>query len=247
MTDFHILIPRGVAATRLPNKPLVKMAGRALVLRVLDCALKAGAQSVHVATDSDLVAALIESEGGRVVKTSSTHRSGTDRLAEAAERLGLPDDAIVVNLQGDEPEMPAACLRQVAQLLAASPGAQMATLYRAADSEDEWLDPNLVKLVAADNGAALYSSRSPVPHARDGGWPRLQARIHLGLYAYRAGALAEWRNLPEAMLERLESLEQLRALAAGWTIVCDRAAENVPAGIDTPQDVKRAEARLNKA
>lgn len=245
MTEFHILIPARLASARLPRKPLAALAGRALILRVCDRARSAGAQSVHVATDSDEVADTVRTDGGEVVMTRADHRSGTDRLAEACEHLGLAADAIVVNLQGDEPEMPTACLRQVAELLAAHPDADIATLFRPLSDEAEWRSPNVVKLIADARGRAMYFSRSPIPFVRDGGWPGQSARAHLGLYAYRAGALAQWRSLPTAETESLESLEQLRALDAGWTIICAPASEAVPAGIDTPEDLAAASARLD--
>lgn len=244
MTPFHILIPARLDSTRLPRKPLADLAGRPLILRVVERALSAGAASVHVATDSDAVAEAVRSDGGEVVMTRADHVSGTDRLAEAARTLELADDEIVVNLQGDEPEMPGECLRQVAELLADSPTARMATLWRPLEAESQWRDPNVVKLVVDGDGRALYFSRGPIPHVRSGGWPGAAARAHVGLYAYRAGALARWQRLPESELERLESLEQLRALAAGWSIACAPAREAVPAGIDTPEDLRAASRRL---
>ncbi|MFW5927194.1 MAG: 3-deoxy-manno-octulosonate cytidylyltransferase, partial [Wenzhouxiangella sp.] len=169
---------------------------------------------------------------------------GTDRLAEAVETLGLEPETVVVNLQGDEPEMPPACLRQVADLLTGNGQAEMATLWRPLTGEAEWRDPNVVKVVLDDRGRALYFSRSPIPHVRAGGWPGDAARGHVGLYAYRASALAAWRSLPPSEPERLESLEQLRALSAGWDILCAEAIETVPAGIDTPEDLRSAAERL---
>lgn len=244
MTDFHVLIPARLASTRLPNKPLADLAGRALILRVCDRARSAGASSVHVATDSEAVAERVRADGAEVVMTCSDHRSGTDRLAEAAAKLGLAGDDIVVNLQGDEPEMPSLCLRQVAGLLASQPRARMATLWRSIDSEAEWRSPDVVKLVGDEFGRALYFSRSPIPHLRDGGWPGSAARAHLGLYAYRVAALREWQSLAPSALESCEALEQLRALAAGWIIACARAEAPVPAGIDTPEDLAAAAARF---
>ncbi len=243
-TAFHVLIPARLASTRLPNKPLADLAGRAMILRVCDCARAAGAASVHVATDSGEVAELVRGDGGEVVMTRADHRSGTDRLAEAASKLGLAGDEIVVNLQGDEPEMPSPCLRQVAGLLASQPQARMATLWRPIASESEWRRPDVVKLVADERGRALYFSRSPIPHVRGGSWPESDARAHLGLYAYRVAALERWQSLAPSTLERLESLEQLRALAAGWIIACARATAPVPAGIDTPEDLAAAAARF---
>lgn len=244
MTDFHILIPARLASTRLPRKPLADLAGRALILRVCDRAREAGARSVHVATDSEEVAQVVRADGGQVVMTRSDHASGTDRLAEACERLGFDENDIVVNLQGDEPEMPAACLRQVAALLDEHGDARMATLWRGLEGAAEWRNPNVVKLVIDAEGRALYFSRAAIPHVREGGWAGHAARAHLGLYAYRVGALFEWRNLPPSELEALESLEQLRALSAAWTIVCAQALEAVPAGIDTPEDLAEAASRL---
>lgn len=243
-TVFHVLIPARLASTRLPNKPLADLAGRAMILRVCDRARAAGAASVNVATDSEEVAELVRADGGTVVMTRSDHRSGTDRLAEAASKLGLAGDEIVVNLQGDEPEMPPACLRQVAGLLASMPRARMATLWRPIDSEREWRSPDVVKLVSDERGHALYFSRSPIPHVRAGGWPESSARAHLGLYAYRAAALERWQSLADSALESCESLEQLRALSAGWVIACAQAIEPVPAGIDTPGDLAAAAARF---
>lgn len=240
--DFHILIPARLASARLPNKPLADLAGRALILRVVDRARAAGAASVHVATDSERIARVVADDGGEAIMTAPGHRSGTDRLAEAAIHLGLADDAVVVNLQGDEPGMPAACLRQVADLLVRNPDAEMSTLWRPVANAREWRDPNVVKLVGDAAGRALYFSRSPIPAVRDGDWPGDAACAHLGLYAYRAGALAQWPSLPESRLESLESLEQLRALSAGWRIVCERAVEPVPPGIDTPRDLATAAA-----
>lgn len=245
MSEFHVLIPARLASTRLPRKPLADLAGRALILRVCDRARLAGAASVHVATDSEAVATLVRNDGGEVIVTRRDHRSGTDRLAEAVAHLGLSGDDIVVNLQGDEPEMPSACLRQVAGLLDAQPEARMATLWRALDDEQDWRNPNVVKLVVDNRGRALYFSRSPIPHARDGGWPGATARAHLGLYGYRAEALEAWRSLPPSELERLESLEQLRALSAGWIIACSQSERPVPAGIDTREDLAAAVERFS--
>lgn len=239
MNRFHIIIPARLSATRLPRKPLVDLGGRALILRVLEQARACGALSVHVATDSEEIAAVVEEDGGEVVMTSRHHPSGTDRLSEAAQRLGLADDAVVVNLQGDEPEMPPECVQQVSRLLQNHVGASMATLWWPIESESDWRDPNVVKLIADHAGRALYFSRAAIPHVRDGGWPKGAACRHIGLYAYRASALAAWPTLATSRLEQVESLEQLRALDAGWTIVCEKAARPVPPGIDTPEDVDR--------
>lgn len=240
MTEFHILVPARLASNRLPRKPLADLGGKPLIVRVYERAAASRAASVHVATDSEEVADEVHGAGGAVIKTGAEHRSGTDRLAEAAGRLGLADNALIVNLQGDEPFMPSACLEQVAGLLERNADAEMATLWQPIVDEPEWRNPNVVKLVTDTTGRALYFSRAPIPHVRDGGWPQHTACRHVGLYAYRAGALKQWPTLAESALEQLESLEQLRALDAGWTIVCERAAEPVPPGIDTPEDLEAA-------
>ena len=239
--DFHLLIPARMASTRLPDKPLALLGGRPLVLRVLDCARAAGAASVHVATDSVEIAAVVRAAGGQVLMTAAEHVSGTDRLAEAVVALGLDDQAIAVNLQGDEPLMPAACLDQVAALLRADPEAQLATLWQPIDDVTEWQDPNVVKLVADHRGRALYFSRAPIPHPRGRAFASGGSRRHVGLYAYRVGALRQWPQLPPSPLEQLECLEQLRALSAGWRIACARACADIPAGIDTAEDLARVQ------
>ncbi|TVQ36934.1 MAG: 3-deoxy-manno-octulosonate cytidylyltransferase [Wenzhouxiangella sp.] len=242
--DFHIIIPARLDSTRLARKALVDLGGRPMILRTLDKALESGAASVTVATDSGEIADVVDAAGGQVLMTDPGHRSGTDRLAEAAVQLGLEAAATVVNLQGDEPAMPAACLRQVAGLLAADERADMATLWQPLADEAQWRDPNVVKLVADRNGRALYFSRAPIPWPRDGGWPVETACRHVGLYAYRVCALRAWAELPASALEQLESLEQLRALDAGWRVVADRACAPIPVGIDTAADLARFRAAL---
>jgi 3-deoxy-manno-octulosonate cytidylyltransferase (CMP-KDO synthetase) len=236
---FHLIIPARMASTRLPGKMLAEIDGQALILHTLARARSCPAASVHVATDDRAIASTVERAGGRTVLTSPDHASGTDRLVEAADILGLDDEAIVVNLQGDEPGMPTACIEQVAALLTARPEAQMATLWAAIDDETLWRDPNVVKLLCGHSGEALYFSRAPVPFPRQGGWPSGQARRHIGLYAYRVSALRAWPALPVSPLEALESLEQLRAVQAGWSIVTAAAMESIPVGIDTLDDLER--------
>ncbi len=243
--EFHILIPARLDSTRLPRKALADLGGRPMILRTLDRALDSGAASVTVATDSEEIAAVVRNAGGEAMLTDPAHRSGTDRLAEAAVRLGLDSSAVVVNLQGDEPAMPAACLRQVAALLAEDEAADMATLWQPLADEAQWRDPNVVKLVADYKRRALYFSRAPIPWPRAGGGPGEAGCRHVGLYAYRASSLAAWTKLPESRLEALESLEQLRALEAGWRILADRACAPIPVGIDTPEDLERFRATLD--
>lgn len=237
MTRFHIIIPARLASTRLPEKALADLAGKPLVVRVLARALAAGADSVHVATDSPRIAEAVRAAGGKVVMTAPDHDSGTSRLSEASACLGLGPDEIVVNVQGDEPAVPIGCLKQLAGLLASTPSARMATLWTDLADRAQWMDPNVVKLVARADGSALYFSRAPIPARLAGGWPEGLARRHVGLYAYRASALAEWPGLPQSRLEESESLEQLRALQAGWEIACARAVEAIPPGVDTAEDL----------
>lgn len=245
--EFHVLIPARLESTRLPRKALADLAGRPLIVRVVERAAAAGAASVHVATDSEAIAEAVEAHGGRVVRTRADHDSGTSRLAEAVEVLGLDDRALVVNVQGDEPAVPPACIRQLAGVLAARPDAEMATLWTRLDDEAQWRDPNVVKLVADASGNALYFSRAPIPAVRDGGWPHANARRHVGLYAYRAGALKAWDRLAPSALAELESLEQLKALDAGWRIALAEGAEAMPPGVDTPADLEAMRARFEAA
>ncbi len=245
MKGFHVLIPARLESSRLPEKALADLAGRPMIVRVYERACQCDALSVHVATDSKRIAEAVRAAGGRVILTGSAHVSGTSRLAEAAARLEFSDDDVVVNVQGDEPALPPACIDQVAALLSANPGTGIATLWTTLESREQWLDPNVVKLVTDHSNHALYFSRAPIPARRDGGspsgldrdWPSGLARRHIGLYAYRVGALANWSALPSSALEASEALEQLRALEAGWRIVCARAVETVPPGVDTADDL----------
>ena len=247
--DFVVAIPARYAATRLPGKPLQLLAGEPLVLHVARRALAAGAREVWVAADDARIADALADSGVRIAMTSPDHASGTDRLAECARIAGWPDDTIVVNLQGDEPFAPASGLQAAAKALAES-GAEMATLATPIDDVATLLDPNAVKLVRADDGSALYFSRAPIPWPRDAfavdrnampaGGPWLR---HIGLYAYRAGFLPRFAAMPPGRLERIESLEQLRVLEAGFRIAAALSPEPFPPGVDTPEDLARAEAR----
>lgn len=247
MKGFHVLIPARLESSRLREKALADLAGRPMIVRVWERACQCRALSVHVATDNDRIAAAIRAAGGRVVMTSTEHVSGTSRLAEATGRLGFDEDEIVVNVQGDEPALPTECIDQVAALLIDHPDCEIATLCAALESREQWLDPNVVKLVQDAFGRALYFSRAPIPAQRDGGWPSALARRHIGLYAYRVGALARWSQLPPSALEASESLEQLRALEAGWHIACAPARCPVPPGVDTESDLVAMRHRFSGA
>lgn len=253
--DFVVAIPARHAATRLPGKPLRLLAGEPLVLHVVRRALLAGASEVWVAADDARIAAVLEdalppSAGVRIAMTSSAHASGTDRLAECARIAGWSDDTVVVNLQGDEPFAPAAGIRAVARLLAGS-NADMATLAVAIHHIETLRDPNVVKLVRSEGGEALYFSRAPIPWPRDA-FARNPEHLpddhvwlrHIGIYAYRAGFLQQFAAMPPGRLERVESLEQLRVLEAGRRIAVELTPEPFPPGVDTAEDLARAEAYI---
>jgi 3-deoxy-manno-octulosonate cytidylyltransferase (CMP-KDO synthetase) len=250
--SFIVAIPARYGSTRLPAKPLREIAGVPMVVRVAQRALQAGAARVVVAVDDARVAAALDGQGVEVCMTRADHASGSDRLAECAALCGWVDDAIVVNLQGDEPFAPAAGIREVACALAED-DAPMATLAAPVADAHELFDPNAVKLVRGANGRALYFSRAPMPWARDAfavGREALPAGVpflrHIGIYAYRAGFLAEYARLPRTPLEQAESLEQLRVLEHGHAIAVRLTPEPFPPGIDTEADLERAERWLRE-
>lgn len=248
--DFVVAIPARYAATRLPGKPLRLLAGEPLVLHVARRALAAGAREVWVAADDARIAEALDGSGVHIAMTSADHASGSDRLAECAAIAGWSDDTVVVNLQGDEPFAPAEGIAEVARLLHAS-GAQMSTLAAPIHDVAELFDSNVVKLVQAANGDALYFSRAPIPWPRDafaanretmptgGHWLR-----HIGIYGYRAGYIKKFAATPPGVLERIESLEQLRALETGVRIAVTATPAPFPPGVDTEEDLRRAEAYL---
>lgn len=250
MTDFVVAIPARHAATRLPGKPLRLLVGEPLVLHVARRALAAGAREVWVAADDQRIAQALSGCGVRIAMTSREHASGSDRLAECARIAGWADDTVVVNLQGDEPFAPPEGIRAVAETLLAS-GAEMSTLAAPVEDAAMLFDPDTVKLVRRDNGDALYFSRAPLPWPRDAfasdratlpagdAWLR-----HIGIYGYRAGFLRRFAELPRGRLEQIESLEQLRALEAGFRIAVGMTPARFPPGVDTPEDIERAERRL---
>ena len=245
--DFVVAIPARHASTRLPGKPLLPIGGVPMVLRVAQRALEAGATAVWVATDDARIAdAVRAAEGVQVAMTASNHASGTDRLAECARIAGWDADTIVVNLQGDEPFAPAAGIRTVARVLADG-SAPMSTLATVIEHAAELFDPNVVKLVRNARGEAMYFSRAPIAWHRDGFaqsravLPEGQWLRHIGIYGYRAGFLQQVAAMPPGTLERMESLEQLRVLEAGHAISVALTPEPFPPGIDTAEDLERAE------
>mgnify|MGYP006423696891 CR=1 FL=1 len=240
-TPFRIAIPARYGASRFPGKPLAGIAGRTMLEHVWSRGCAAGALEVVIATDDERIAETARGFGADVCLTRADHPSGTDRLAQVAAERGWPDDAIVVNLQGDEPLTPPALLRQVAEDLAAYSDAALATLAAplAAADRDE---PNIVKVVTDRAGYALYFSRAPIPYPRVA--ESAQPRRHLGLYAYRADFLRRFTALEPAPIERAEQLEQLRALWHGERIHVADAAAVPAAGVDAPADIERVEAAL---
>lgn len=235
-SGFIVVIPARFASTRLPGKPLAEIAGRPMIAWVHDRARASGASEVIVATDDRRIADACARFGADVELTSSDHRSGTERIAEVAERRRWSDEQIVVNVQGDEPLLPPALVVQAAALLAQRPEAAIATLMTPLGSVAEWRDPNLVKVVVDRDGWALYFSRAAIPHRRDGGLPSVAYR-HVGLYAYRAGGLKAIASAQSCALEEIEKPEQLRALWLGQRIAVTVAGEEPPRGVDTEDDL----------
>ncbi len=235
---MHVIIPARYASTRLPGKPLADIGGKPLVQRVWERACASGAASVVIATDDERIRAAAGRFGARVCLTSAAHRSGTERLAEAIEQLGLPAEEIVVNLQGDEPLMPPELIGEVAAALARDREAAVATACHPIGDPAEFANPNIVKVVTDARGYALYFSRAPIPYPRDGGLPA--ACRHIGLYAYRAAFVARYIALPPCPLEETEQLEQLRVLWHGQRIAVWRTDRAPGPGVDTPEDLERA-------
>ncbi len=235
LPDFRIVIPARYASQRLPGKPLRDIHGKPMIEWVYRAAMQAGSREVVVATDDDRILEVVEGFGGRCCLTSDSHRSGTDRIVEVVQSLQWDSETIVVNLQGDEPLMPAVNIAQVAANLAAG-DYQMATLHKIIDAEQA-RDPNLVKLVHDNDGAALYFSRSPIPFNR--GNESVRYCGHIGIYAYRAGFIETFSRLAPGELEIAESLEQLRALCNGYRIHSEIVRAAPGPGIDTEEDLAR--------
>ena len=251
--NFTVVIPARYASTRLPAKPLKEIAGKPMIQHVYERACESLARQVIIATDDARIEAVAKSFGAQVCMTSVDHTSGTDRLHEVVASLGLADDEIVVNVQGDEPLIPAEVINQVAQNLASMQNASMATLSEPIHSLSDFRNPNIVKVVADSEGRALYFSRAPIP------WPRdhfaksdtdlpenFPAQRHIGIYAYRVGLLHKFVSWQVAPLERLESLEQLRVMWNGHLIHIADAVVPVPGGVDTEEDLQRIKSLLEK-
>jgi 3-deoxy-manno-octulosonate cytidylyltransferase (CMP-KDO synthetase) len=241
--SFTVIIPARYASSRLPGKPLKEIVGQTMIERVYRQACLSEATKVVIATDDERIAKLAQGFGAEVCMTRADHESGTDRLQEAAAQLALNDDDIVVNVQGDEPLVPPAVINQVAANLAANPVADMSTLSHEIDNAEDFNDPNCVKVIADNQGLALYFSRAPIPCPRDlptGGLPTvLLAQRHIGIYGYRAGFLNDFVQWPLSPLEDTEKLEQLRAMWQGRKIHVEQACQLPPPGVDTAADLQR--------
>ncbi len=252
--DFVVCIPARYGSSRLPGKPLLPVAGKPLIAWALASASQLPARECVVATDDKRIADVVKSFGHRAIMTDPGHVSGTDRLAEAAAICGWHDDTIVLNYQGDEPLTPLSNLNAVITALRAHPSASMATLYQVISDSERVFDPNVVKVVVDAHDRALYFSRAPIPWDRSWGVKgqgkarqnivKQHYKHHIGLYAYRVGFLKRFSLARPGDLEQLESLEQLRALHMGETIIAVEAPESMPHGIDTIDDVKLFETRM---
>lgn len=252
-TPFHVVIPARLASVRLPRKALLDLAGAPMIVRVWQRACASGAASVWVATDDEQIVAAIEHAGGQAMMTAASHTGGTDRIAEVAQRLQWGADEIVVNVQGDEPLIEPALIRDLAAALAARADSVMATAAHPLHAAQECANPNIVKVVCDCNGQALYFSRAPIPWARDhwqDGLASLPAAVpywrHIGIYAYRAGFLARYAALPPVALEQCEALEQLRVLWHGERIFVHQLQHEPPAGVDTEADLARVRAIFDR-
>ena len=247
--SFTVVIPARYASSRLPGKPLLDIGGKAMLHHVVDQARKSQADRVVVATDDARISDYCQAHDIQVLMTSASHVSGTDRIEEVSHRLGLGPTDILVNVQGDEPFIPPRVINQVADNLDFYPEAGICTLFEALDDFRDATNPNIVKVVTDTRGFALYFSRSLIPFPRDerehreacdslailGNWKR-----HIGIYAYRVSVLYDFVTWPEGQLERLEKLEQLRAMENGIRIHAEENCERIPAGVDTQEDLDKA-------
>ncbi len=243
MIAFHVVIPARFASTRLPGKALLPIGGKPMVVRVAEQAAQSGAQQIWIATDHQSIIAAVHEYGFKTCLTHAHHASGTDRIAEVVEQLGWPDDTIVVNVQGDEPLMPPALIRAVAQHLHDHPECAIATACHPIHDKEAMLNPNIVKVVLDKESNALYFSRAPIPYPRDALTPdtslpeNLTVLRHIGIYAYHAGFLRAFRKLAPVAIEQIEALEQLRALWHGYKIGVTVSTDVPPSGVDTEQDL----------
>lgn len=241
---FTVVIPARYQSSRLPGKPLLDIAGKPMLHHVVERAQSSNADAVYVATDDERIRDSCQALGDKVVMTSAEHSSGTDRIEEVARLLELPDDAIVVNVQGDEPMIPPEVINQVANDLAAHKDAQICTLYEDFSSDEDVLNAHNVKVVTDNEGYALYFSRAAIPYSRDqkAGEPLSAYKRHVGIYAYRVKVLHDFVGWTQSELEKSEQLEQLRAMSNQVRIHIQKACAEIPAGVDTPEDLAKVRA-----
>ena len=244
--SFIVVIPSRMSSTRLPGKPLLDIAGKPMVQHVWERAMQSDATDVYIAVEHEDIRKVAERFGAKVCMTSDKHESGTDRLQEVIQLLGCDNDQVVVNVQGDEPLIPPEVINQVAGLMQKSE-IQMATLYEVIQQSEQLFDPNVVKLASDEAGKALYFSRAPIPWCRDeftvgkgvAALPLdVEYKRHIGIYAYRAKLLNQFVSWPMSNLESVEKLEQLRAMSNGIRIQVDKACAEIPAGVDTQEDLE---------
>lgn len=248
MTPFTVVIPARYASSRFPGKALADIAGKPMVVRVAERAARSGAQAVYVATDDQRIESAMRAHGIESIATGAGHATGTDRIAEAVRKLALGDDAIVVNVQGDEPLIDPRLIADVASTLARAGEAEVSTACHPIRDGEEISSPNVVKVVLDAKGFALYFSRAPIPYARDawsgasgaGDAPSgLPCYRHIGIYGYRAGFLGKYARLAPCPLEGFEALEQLRVLWHGYRIAVAISETASPPGVDTPEDLEK--------
>ncbi len=237
--DFHIIIPARLSSQRLPGKVLLPIAGKPLIQYVFENALTCLANSVTIAVDDPSVERIAQSFGAKTCMTAVEHRSGSERLAEVVDKLGMHDEDIIVNLQGDEPLISAATVQRVASAMVKNPDAALTTLCIPMQEQDEIFNPNVCKVVLDKNGYALYFSRAPIPYDRSAFDVSKNAHYrHLGMYAYRVKTLKKYRDWSLSPIEGIEMLEQLRVLWHGEKIHVSVVEEALPPGIDTEEDLE---------
>jgi len=233
--SFSVIIPARYASTRFPGKPLAEIGGKPMVVRVCERAAKSGAAAVHVATDDERIAAAVRAHGHEAIMTRADHASGTDRLAEAARKLGLGEKQIVVNVQGDEPLIAPKLIAQVARTLEKKRDASVSTACHAIHDQASLASPNVVKVVLDAEGYALYFSRAQIPYPRE---PGAACYRHAGIYGYRVSFLKRYSRLKPSPLEKAEALEQLRVLWHGYRIAVAVSTTEIPPGVDTSEDLE---------
>lgn len=254
MPDFVCVIPARYASSRLPGKPLADIGGKPMVVHVAERGRESGADEVIVATDDERIRDAVVKHGHAALMTRADHATGTDRIAEVALARGWDDERIVVNVQGDEPRIPARLIQSVARQLADHPDADIATACHPIREAAEMFDPHAVKVVMDRHGYALYFSRAPIPYARDAFKadrtklpPGLPAFRHLGMYAYRCRFLKAYAGIAPAAIEQFEALEQLRALAQGYRISVAVTEDAPEPGVDTPEDLEKMRRAFSQA